>query len=373
MIVNTKFFYDLLNKNGINFFAGVPDSLLKDFCAYVADNSKNHIIAHNEGGAIALAVGYYLATGKIGLVYMQNSGQGNAINPLTSLADSEVYNIPMLLLIGWRGEPGKKDEPQHVKQGKITLKLLETLNIPYEILPESNELVERSLENASEHFEKNNSPYALVVREGTFENYALKNKIKTDYELSREEAIKSIVDELNERDIIVSTTGKVSRELFEHREKNEKNHEKDFLTVGSMGHSSQIALGIALSKPDRKVYCLDGDGAVIMHMGSLAIIGSQNPRNFKHIILNNGAHESVGGQPTAGFNIDFVKIAEACGYKTALRAETREEIKEKMKLLKSNDNLSLLEIRINKEVRSDLGRPTTIPKENKEAFMRFLE
>jgi len=372
-MINCKCFYDLLNKNGIDFFAGVPDSLLKDFCAYVADNSENHIITHNEGGAIALTTGYHLATKKIGLVYMQNSGQGNSVNPLTSLADPDVYNIPILLLIGWRGEPGKKDEPQHVKQGKITLKLLETLNIPYEILPDSDELVERSLENASEHFEINSSPYALVVREGTFESYSLKNKIKTDYELSREEAIKSIVDELNERDIIVSTTGKVSRELFEHREKNEKNHEKDFLTVGSMGHSSQIALGIALSKPDRKVYCLDGDGAVIMHMGSLAIIGSQNPRNFKHIILNNGAHESVGGQPTAGFNIDFVKIAEACGYKTALRAETREEIKEKMKLLKSNDNLSLLEIRINKEVRSDLGRPTTIPKENKEAFMRFLE
>ena len=373
MTVNPKFFYDLLNKNGIDFFAGVPDSLLKDFCAYIADNSRNHIITHNEGGAIALASGYHLATGKVSMVYMQNSGQGNTVNPLTSLADFEVYNIPILLLIGWRGEPGKKDEPQHVKQGKITLKLLETLNIPYEILPESDELVKISLRNALEHFEKNNSPYALVVREGTFENYALKNKIKTDYELSREEAIKTIADELDENDIIVSTTGKTSRELFEHRERSGNNHEKDFLTVGSMGHSSQIALGIALSKPDRKVYCLDGDGATIMHMGSLAIIGSQNPKNFKHIILNNGAHESVGGQPTAGFNIDFVGIVKSCGYKSAFKSEIREDIKEKIKLLKLNDGPSLLEIRINKEVRSDLVRPTTTPKENKKAFMKFLK
>lgn len=372
-MINCKNFYDLLIKKEIDFFTGVPDSSLKDFCAYITDNSENHIITANEGGAIALAAGYHLATGKIGLIYMQNAGQGNATNPLVSLADPDVYNIPMLLVIGWRGEPEKKDEPQHVKQGKITLSLLDTLGIPYGILPDSIEDAEKSLETAFDSIKTRNAPYALVVKKGIFEPYDLQNKIKTSYELSREDAIKLIVDQLDSRDIIISTTGKTSRELFEYRKKLGHDHSRDFLTVGSMGHSSQIALGIALSKPDRQVYCFDGDGAVIMHMGSLAIIGSQSPKNFRHIIFNNGAHDSVGGQPTVGFDIDFVGIAKACGYKLALRAETKDGIKEKMNLLKSNDGPGLLEIRINKGARSDLGRPTTTPKENKEAFMMFLK
>lgn len=371
-MIKPEDFFRCLCTKGIEFFTGVPDSLLKDFCAYITGNSENHIITSNEGGAIALAAGYYLATNKVSLVYMQNAGQGNAVNPLTSLVDPDVYSIPMLILIGWRGEPGKKDEPQHVKQGKITLSLLDTLGIPYGIFPDSIEDLEKSLEIALDSIKTRSAPYALVVKKGTFEPYDLHSKIETSYELSREDAIKLIVDQLGLKDIVVSTTGKTSRELFEYREKLGHDHSRDFLTVGSMGHSSQIALGIALSKPNRQIYCFDGDGAVIMHMGSLAIIGSQCPKNFKHIIFNNGAHDSVGGQPTAGFDIDFLGIAKSCGYKLVLMAETKEEIKEMINLLKLEDGPCLLEIRVNKGSRDGLERPTRTPKENKEDFMKNI-
>jgi len=374
-MLSCKEFYNLLIKNGIDFFTGVPDSILKDFCAYITENTsdKKNIIAANEGNAVALAAGFYLATGKIGLVYMQNSGQGNAINPLTSLVDKEVYGIPVLLLIGWRGEPGKKDEPQHIKQGKITISLLETLGIPHEIMPTSIKEANNAIKNAIKYLRKHNGPYGLIVRKGTFETYELENKVRSHFELTREDAIKLIVDYLGSQDIIVSTTGKASRELFEYREKLSQKHSRDFLTVGSMGHASQIALGIALSKPARKVYCLDGDAALIMHMGALAIIGSKGPRNFKHIVLNNGAHDSVGGQPTPALKIDIPAIARACGYKRAFSAENRSELKEKLELLKLSDGPALLEIKISKGARKDLGRPTTSPKENKNSFMSFLQ
>jgi len=284
-MINCQRFYDTLLEKGIDFFTGVPDSLLKDFNSYIMDNAPKgkHIISANEGGAIALATGYHLATNKIGLVYMQNSGQGNAVNPLTSLADQDVYSVPMLLLIGWRGQPGEKDEPQHIKQGKVTLSLLETLGIPYEVLPDSIEDAEKSLEKAAEIAKGESRPYALVVRKGTFESYELQKKIKTDYELNREEAIKLVTNQLDSRDIVVSTTGKASRELFEYREELGQDHSKDFLTVGSMGHSSQIALGVALAKPDREIYCFDGDGAFIMQMGGACnnwFIGTEEPEAY---------------------------------------------------------------------------------------------
>jgi len=299
-MINPKEFYEELRSQGIDFFTGVPDSSLKYLCAYVTDNTdkKNHIIAANEGNAIALAAGKYLATKKIPIIYMQNSGQGNSINPLASLIDSDVYSIPLLMLIGWRGEPGKKDEPQHVKQGKITLKLLETLGIPHEVLPENIEEAKSTIKKAFQYMTTNNAPYAIVIKKGSFEEYVLQNKVESNYDMSREDAIKILTDNLEERDIVVSTTGKASRELFEYREELWQGHEKDFLTVGSMGHSSSIALGIALSRPERAVYCFDGDGALIMHLGASAIIGQNAPSNFKHIILNNGVHDSVGGQPT---------------------------------------------------------------------------
>lgn len=373
-MIPSKTLFDIFKKYELEFFTGVPDSLLKDFCAYISDNVKpeNHIITANEGGAIALASGYYLSTRKVGVVYMQNSGIGNAVNPLTSLADPEVYSIPMLLLIGWRGEPGIKDEPQHIKQGKITTNLLDTLKIPFEILSGSLGDLEKSVKKAVSVIKEKSSPYAFIISKDTFLPYESKKITKEEYKLSREEVIKYIINQLEKKDIVISTTGKASRELFEYREELKQNHNKDFLTVGSMGHSSQIALGIALSKPNKQVYCLDGDGAVIMHMGALTIIGSQSPKNFKHIILNNGSHESVGGQPTVGFQIDFCSIAKACGYKSVFKAENGKEVREKINLLKSSEGPSLLEIRINKESRKNLGRPTIMPIDNKKEFMEFL-
>ena len=373
-MINCQAFYELLLRKNINFFCGVPDSLLKDICAYISDHTqeRNHIIAANEGGAVALIAGYHLATGKIGLVYMQNSGQGNTVNPLISLMDREVYSIPALLLLGWRGEPGKKDEPQHIKQGRITGELLRALEIPFDVLPDTIEDAEALLTKAVHTIDKQSAPYALVVPTGVFESYRSINQIEPPYELSREEAVKAIIKQVSEDDILVSTTGKTSRELFEYREELQQGHQQDFLTVGSMGHASQIALGIALARPDRNVYCLDGDGALIMHMGALAIIGARKPANFKHIAINNAAHDSVGGQPTAGFEIDIPNIARACGYIAVMRAESVDEIYKKLPLLQKSHGPALLEIRVNKGARAELGRPTTSPIENKHAFMKFL-
>jgi phosphonopyruvate decarboxylase len=366
-------FYDALTKHNITFFAGVPDSLLKDICAYITDHtdSDRHIIAANEGNAVALAVGSYLNTGYPGLVYMQNSGLGNAVNPLTSLADPDVYSIPLLMLIGWRGEPGFKDEPQHVKQGKITLQLLETLGIPHSVLPEEPEQALLAMQEATRVMQQSLGPYALVVREGTFQSYALQKRIVTAYEMVREDAIKIFAEWNQPEDIVVSTTGKASRELFEHR-KHIGRIGQDFLTVGSMGHASQIALGIALMHPDQQIFCLDGDGAFIMHMGALATIGTQRAPNFKHIVINNGAHDSVGGQPTAGFGIDIPSIARACGYTHAATAETCEQLVTQLDHLRASLGPALLEVRVNRGARPNLGRPTTTPVQNKESFMAML-
>lgn len=374
-MIKPENFFNFLKEKNIDFYTGVPDSLLKNFCAYITDHSteENNIITANEGNAIALAAGHYLATGEIGIVYMQNAGLGNIINPLASLVDKKVYNIPVLLMVGWRGEPGKKDEPQHIKQGEVTLTLLKTMGIKYKILSYNETKNELIINEAVEYMKKYKEPFALIVRKKTFENYSFKIQIKTNYDLNREEALKLIISKMNDKDIIVSTTGKTSREVFEYREALGQSHEKDFLIVGSMGHASQIALGVALAKPDRNVYCLDGDGALIMHMGGMAIIGKIAPKNLKHIVINNGAHDSVGGQPTVGFDIKMDEIAKACGYKTVLKADTIENILECFEKMKKVDEISFFEIRVNKGARDDLGRPTTTPIENKEAFMEFLK
>ena len=369
-------FYKSLISNQIEFFTGVPDSLLKSFCAYIKDNAcaDKNIIAANEGNAIGIATGYYLSTGKIGLVYMQNSGLGNTINPLVSLDDKLVYNIPVLLLVGWRGEPGKKDEPQHKKQGLITVETLELLNIKYKVIDEStsNEEVDNIIIKACEYMRETNEPYGIVVKKNTFEEYKLKNSIHTDFEMSREEAIEVIIDSMKETSIVVSTTGMISRELFELREKKNQEHNKDFLTVGSMGHASQIAFGIAVSKKDKDVYCFDGDGAMIMHLGGLSIIGSHDDVNIKHVLFNNGAHDSVGGQDTVGLNINLPLVAEACGYKKVYSCSTRDELIKYAEIIKDINGPVLLEIKIRKGARKDLGRPTRTPIENKNDFMDFL-
>jgi phosphonopyruvate decarboxylase len=375
-MIDTEFFFKGLIKNNINFFSGVPDSLLKNICAYISDHAdfKNHIIAANEGNALAIGIGYYLATGKLPLIYMQNSGLGNIVNPLLSLSDPEVYSIPMLLMIGWRGQPGIKDEPQHKKQGRVTIEMLETMEVPYQILSsdKTNEQADEIIQTATNEALKNNSPYAIVVQKDTFSKYTTKNDYFANYELFREDAIKTIVKNLDDKDIVISTTGVASRELFEYREETNKDHKKDFLTVGGMGHANQIALGIALQKPSRKVFCLDGDGAALMHMGSIAINGNINCNNFRHIVLNNGAHDSVGGQSTVGFNIDFQNIAKASGYDLVLHAKTNKEIIQSMEVLKKFDGKVFFEIKVKKGFRKDLGRPNTTPKKNKEDLMKFI-
>ena len=374
-MVDPQVFFNALRARGFEFFTGVPDSLLKDFCAYVTDHtaSSGHIIAANEGGAVALAAGHYLATGRPGVVYMQNSGQGNAVNPLTSLADADVFGIPMLLLVGWRGEPGTEDEPQHVKQGKVTLELFETLGVRCEVLPESPDEAIAALNRAATALTRESMPYALVIKNGTFSGYRLQSELKTNYELNREGALRLIVDALGSDAIVVATTGKTSRELFELREAAAATHAADFRTVGCMGHASQIALGIALARPERRVFCLDGDGAVIMQMGGLAIIGTQAPPNFRHIVINNGAHDSVGGQPTAGFALDLPQLARACGYRWAQTASTRAEIENALTALTSAEGPALLELRVNKGARANLGRPTVTPAANKRELMAHLQ
>ena len=373
-MIQSKAFIENLEQGGIDFFAGVPDSLLKNLCAYITDNiaRENNIIAANEGGAVALAAGYHLATGKTGCVYMQNSGEGNAVNPLLSLMDADVYKMPLLLLIGWRGEPGVHDEPQHVKQGKVTLSLLETMGVPYIVLDEN---WEKQVAEALQTIRETNGVYALIVRKGTFEDYKLQKQEAADWELGREEAIKIVVDMLLEDDIVVSTTGMISRELFEYREAKGQGHAHDFLTVGSMGHASQIALGIALQKPERRVVVFDGDGALLMHMGGMAIIGDYNPKNLVHIVFNNGAHDSVGGQPTVGQKINVEAIAKAAGYADVISVENQMSLMAAMNHVNNAviDGVSLINVNVRKGNRKDLGRPTTTPQQNKEALMKELK
>jgi len=373
-MIQAKAFIDSLAQGGIDFFAGVPDSLLKNLCAYITDNvpREKNIIAANEGNAVGLAAGYHLATGKVGCVYMQNSGEGNIVNPLLSLVDEDVYHIPMLLVIGWRGEPGVHDEPQHKKQGKVTLSLLESMGVPYAVLDEN---WEQQVQGAIDAIRETNGVYALIVRKGTFEDYVLQNQIVTNLPLSREEAIKIVVDKLREDDIVVSTTGMISRELFEYREAKKQGHGADFLTVGSMGHASQIALGIALQKPDRRVFVFDGDGAVLMHMGGMAIIGDYCPKNLVHVVFNNGAHDSVGGQPTVGQKIDMEAIAKAVGYTDVVSVDNMSALMCAMNHMNNAviEGTSLINVNVRKGNRKDLGRPTTTPIQNKESFMQNLE
>lgn len=360
---------------GIRFFTGVPDSLLKDFCAWALARltAGSHIIAASEGGAVGLAAGHYLATGRPALVYMQNSGQGNAVNPLLSLADPEVYGLPMLLLVGWRGEPGVHDEPQHVKQGRVTRALFKAMEIPCEILSPEPAAAAAQVARLAALARREKRPVALLVRAGAFSKYPAPVSAGPGHVFTREEAIAAIVSRLPSRAVIVSTTGHISRELYEYRERSGSGHARDFLTVGSMGHASQIALGIALARPRRQVYCLDGDGALLMHMGALALIGSSCCANLRHIVLNNGAHGSVGGQPTAALAVSLTGIARACGYARALSANSPGGLKRSLPLLAAARGPAFLEVRVSGGARADLGRPAGSPAENKAAFIRFLD
>jgi len=449
-------FTQTLEDAGFAFFTGVPDSLLKELCACITDSmgSERHVIAANEGAAVGLAAGYHLATGRAAVVYMQNSGTGNAINPLLSLADPEVYSIPMLLVIGWRGEPGVKDEPQHVKQGRVQEALLESLEYPYEILSQDPSEAREQVARLSAAMRERSTPVALLVRKGTFSEYegqasraqaaaggsaagaaggepapaaagcgpgagararggsgAVSNAAGVERgaddtgavtghrggsraaaeaerggsgaaapaereagqpAMTREAALERILPAIGGEARIVSTTGKTSREIYELREARGEGHAKDFLTVGSMGHAISIALGVAKFCPERPVYCVDGDGAAIMHMGSVAVAGAESPPNLRHIVINNGAHESVGGQPTAGSSLSFAALALELGYRDAWTAATPDELERALEEMSRRTGPSLLEVRVEPGSRSDLGRPRTTPVENKRAFIREI-
>ena len=375
-MIEVQDFHRILRHNGVDFFTGVPDSQLQAFCDYILSlygTGASHIIAANEGNAVAVAAGYHLATGKTALVYMQNSGLGNAVNPITSLIDPQVYGIPTVFLVGWRGRPGAHDEPQHVKQGAITLELLELLGVECFVL--THDTGPREIEEAfagrfGPALRKGRS-VALVVQKGAFAPY-LAGRSQSTLTMSRERAIQLIASLLDGNDIVISTTGKASRELYEYRANSGLSVGRDFLTVGSMGHASMIALGVAEQKRDKRIWCFDGDGALLMHMGGMALIGSRRPRNYFHVVLNNGAHESVGGMPTVASNIDMLAIAKACGYAMAARVATPEELVMQMSELNRQQGPCFLQVDVNLESRADLGRPGSTPVANKMEFMRYL-
>lgn len=358
-----------------DFYVGVPDSQLRALCDYLMSvhgiDKKHHIIAANEGNCVGLAAGYHLATGKIPVVYMQNSGEGNVINPVASLLNEKVYGIPVIFIIGWRGEPGVHDEPQHIYQGEITIKLLDDMEISsYVIGKDTTDDEVSSVMNGFRQSLSEGKSVAFVVKKDAL-SYEEKIKYENFNVVTREEVIRHIVD-VAEEDLIVSTTGKASRELFEIREKLGMEHKYDFLTVGSMGHTSSIVLGIAIHKPEKKVWCIDGDGAALMHMGSMAVIGYHSPANMVHIVINNGAHETVGGMPTVANTVDFVKVAEACGYSKVFCANNLDELDMALYVAKKENKLCFIEVKCGLGSRKDLGRPTTTANENKVNFMKFL-
>ncbi len=361
---------------GIDLFTGVPDSQLAGLCdtlyARFGTDGSHHVVAANEGNAIGLAAGHYLASGRPALVYMQNSGLGNAVNPLASLMDEEVYGIPCLLVIGWRGEPSAKDEPQHVKQGKITLPQLELLGVPYQIIDKMT--TEADFVTIFAETQKNlqsGHVAALVIRKGGL-TCETKPTYANHYSMTRERSAEILLEEMGDEDIVVSTTGKLSREIFELREKHGEDHRKDFLTVGSMGHASSIAMGIALEKPNRTVWCLDGDGAAVMHLGAMDVLGQRKLSNMKHVVINNGAHETVGGMPVCSGQTNFCALAEATGYPAVWSVKDEASLRSAVKQMKDAERLCFLEIRCALGARADLGRPTTTPKENRDAFMSFV-
>lgn len=373
-MIDAREFLRLLKSEGIDFFSGVPDSLLKDFCACLLDNAEglSNIVAPNEGCAVAIAAGHFLATSKPACVYMQNSGQGNAVNPLLSLVDEEVYNIPLLMLVGWRGQPDKKDEPQHAKQGKLTLKIFDTLGIKYEVLDADMELAEAQVKRATEYMRETSKPFALVVEESTFRKCEAKISRPECSQILRRDAIAKVAGLLSKSDVCIATTGHISRELYEFRKFNSLPHDSDFLTVGSMGHASSIALAIALAKPQRRVVCFDGDGALLMHAGALATIAACKPKNFKHVVFNNLSHDSVGGQPTCANAIDVTKLALAMGYESAFSVSDESKLDSEIKKFLEAKSPSLLEIKVKRGASEGLMRPLETPIENKKIFMDFL-
>lgn len=373
-MIDQRKFYECLRKAGVEFITGVPDSFLNDFClsAEAELTRERHVIAANEGNAIALAVGHYLATGHVPLIYMQNSGIGNGVNPLLSLANKEVYGIPMVLLIGWRGEPGSGDHAQHDKQGRIMPDLLADMDIPFKVIDNDEQKAFETAEWAVQTAREQGSPIALLVKKGALAKAEKKKFVPEDsaYNMSREEAMACVIECAPDDALFVATTGRATRELYALRELSGAGHDRDFLNVGAMGHALSIANGLALGVKDRKVICFDGDAALIMHMGSITTAGVVGSKNLLHVVLNNGVHESVGGQFSAGFKVNFTAIAENAGYQTVGRAvETAEELQNAVRRLLDGEGPSFIDMRIRKGIRSGLPPLKIVPQELKAPLM----
>jgi phosphonopyruvate decarboxylase len=364
---------------GIELFTGVPDSLLKSFNSQVLREvtRERHVIAANEGNCVGIAIGHYLRTSSPALVYLQNSGFGNTVNPLLSLADADVYGVPMVLLVGWRGRPGVKDEPQHVKQGRIMTGLLDALELPWFVLPTDQAEAEACLGEALTAASDGSRPAVILVEKDTFGEAPGGPAGPTegptgDESVSREDALAALVEALGDDTVNVSTTGMLSRELFEHRQAGDQDGARDFLTVGGMGHASSIALGVAMREPEREVWCLDGDGALLMHLGALPVIADHGPANFFHVVFNNGVHDSVGGQPTSIPVMDVPATALAAGYRWSSSTADPADLPALVAQMRETGGPCLLEVRVLPGNRPGIGRPTRTPAESKAAFMEAL-
>lgn len=373
MIEQQKLF-TALNNIGLNFFTGVPDSLLNDFCLYLVNNipDSQHIMAANEGNAIGIAAGYHMATGGIPVVYMQNSGIGNAANPLLSLTHKDVYSMPLILVIGWRGDPAIKDHAQHKKQGELTPVLMDDMDIPYEILDSDDTVIEK-FTWAANTAKEINSPVALIAKKAILTQKEKKQEYADSKLMNREEAISAVIDVFGKNAIYLATTGRATRELHEQIAMHGLSHEIEFLNVGAMGHLSSIGLGLAVSAPDKKIIVFDGDAAAVMHMGSFATNGRYQPSNLIHIVLNNGVNESVGGQMSSGQIIDLTTVAKGCGYKTLDKfVESKEDFQNAVKQMDSCNHLSFIDVHVRQGIRKDMPGLKIDHRPAKESLMTYL-
>lgn len=371
-MISPKHFFDTLTKNGFHDYVGVPDSLLKNFCSYITDHASSHIISTNEGSALAYASGQYLKNNYPSVVYLQNSGFGNLINPLLSLNDEKVYSIPALLIIGWRGEPGVSDEPQHIKQGEIMIQLLNSLNLDYCVM-DSNSSATDIVQMAANYLKDKKKPFAILVKKNTFSSYVCKSQVSFiknfDSLPLREEILDALIKNIDNKSLFITTTGYCSREIYELRETLNQSHSRDFMTVGSMGHVLSIAHGICSKEKNKKVFCIDGDGSLLMHMGALSLNHILKPKNLFHILINNGSHDSVGGQDTNAFSVDFARLSKALGYKQYFSSISIQDINDQAPDIICAEGPIFWEILSKKGSRENLGRPKSTPKENLKEFI----
>ena len=350
----------LLKKNNCDFFTGVPDSVLKELSIKLQNkNKKKHIIATNEGSAVSLGIGHYLSTKRVPCIYMQNSGLSNALNPLISIAHKRVYSIPLILVIGWRGSPRIKDEPQHNIKGEITENILKLLNIKYTILRSNNDL--NKFDKQIKLAKKKSSIVACLIEQGTLTKNKKTNKKKDFYNLDKEIFLKTLLLTLKKNTKIISSTGFNSREIMYLRKKFKITNGRDFYMVGGMGHTSSVALGYSLSNK-KNVICIDGDGSLLMHLGSIKTAGTFANKNFKYILLNNNSHDSVGNQSTYANNVNFEKLSKSLGFKKFYSIKNKINLKKKIKTFLSEKELSFLEIKISNSKIKKLPRPTDLLK-----------